>query len=47
MLKAVPSARCLSYDNPHVVRATDKPIRRYRGDYLSASCMGLEVLETR
>jgi hypothetical protein len=47
MLKAVSSASCLPYDNPHVGCATDKPIRRYRGDYLSASCMGLEILETR
>jgi hypothetical protein len=48
MLKAVSSASCLPYDNPHEGCATtDKPIRRYRGDYLSASCMGLEILETR
>jgi hypothetical protein len=47
MLKTVSSASCLPYDNPHVGCATDKPIRRYRGDYLSASCMGLEILETR
>jgi len=47
MLKAVSPASCLPYDNPHVGCATDKPIRRYRADYLSASCMRLEILETR
>ena len=47
MLKAVCSASCLPYDNPRVGCATDKRIRRYRGDYLSANCIGPEILETR